>query len=85
MSEADNLWIAVGYVMVTGDLQAAFLVDARKYADDAAARQVIKEAGAELRRREMAGQFEFRDVRADQTAPFDLPSWDEYRSQVLDG
>jgi hypothetical protein len=85
MAEADNLWVGVGYVMVDHDLQAAFVVDARRYADHAAAFSVMKEAESELRRRDVAGQFEIREVRADQTVPFDLPSWDEYRSQVLDG
>jgi hypothetical protein len=83
MTEADNLWVGVGYVIVDGDMRAAFVVDARRYADDAAAREVIKEAGAELRRREMAGQFEFLDVRADQPVPSNLPTWDEFKAREL--
>jgi hypothetical protein len=84
MDEPDNLWVSLGYVLVDGDLKAAFVIDARRYADGAAAREVIKEAGAELRRRGIAGQFEMREIRADQSVPFDLPTWDRYRSQALD-
>jgi hypothetical protein len=83
MAEADNLWVGVGYVIVDGDMRAAFVVDARRYPDDAAAREVIKEAGAVLRERGIAGQFEFWDVRADQPVPSNLPSWDEYKAQEL--
>lgn len=84
MTEADNLWVGIGYVMVDGDLKAAFVVDGRRYGDDAAARAVIKEAGAVLREREMAGQFEFHDVTADEPIAYDLPDWDEYQT-VLHG
>ncbi|GAA1604740.1 hypothetical protein GCM10009804_71240 [Kribbella hippodromi] len=84
MDEPDNLWVGLGYVQVDGDLKAAFIVDARRYADAGAAREVIRDAGAELRRRGIAGQFEMREIRADQPLPFDLPTWDEYLSQQLD-
>lgn len=85
MTDADNLWVGIGYAMVDGDLKAAFVVDARRYADDAAAREVIKEAGIALRERGHAGQFEFHEVVADEPVPFDLPGWDEYRDRVLHG
>ncbi|HZX09006.1 hypothetical protein [Kribbella sp.] len=84
MTEPDNLWVGVGYVMDDGDMKAAFVVDARKYADDAAAREVIKVAGAVLRERSIDGQFEFWDVRSDQRVPTGLPSWDEYRDRMPD-
>jgi hypothetical protein len=85
MTDADNLWIGIGYVTTDGDLRAAFVVDARGYVDDSAARDVIKQAGAVLRERQMAGQFEFHEVSADEPVPFDLPGWDEYRDGTLRG
>ncbi|GAA1110128.1 hypothetical protein GCM10009630_03940 [Kribbella jejuensis] len=85
MTDADNLWVGIGFVQVDGDLKAAFVVDARRYADDAAARVVISEAGALLRERELAGQFEFHDLDADEPVPYELPNWDEYRKHVLHG
>lgn len=84
MTNVDNLWVGIGYATAKSDLKARFVVDARRYADDAAARVVIKGAGAELRRRGIAGQFEMRAIRADQPLPFDLPTWDQYKSQRLD-
>jgi hypothetical protein len=85
MTDADNLWVGIGYAVVDGDLKAAFVVDARRYTDDTAAREVIKEAGTALRERGQAGQFEFHEVTADEPVPFDLPGWDEYRDRVLRG
>jgi hypothetical protein len=85
MPEADNLWIAVGHVLVDHELEAAFVIDARQYADHESAFEVFKVAEAELRRRDVGGQLEIREVRPEQTVPFDLPNWDDYRRVVLGG
>ena len=82
---AGTRWVGIGYAMADGDLKAAFVVDARRYADDTAAREVAKEAGTALRERGQAGQFEFHEVTADEPVPLDLPGWDEYRDRVLHG
>lgn len=85
MPEADNLWIAVGHVLVDHELEAAFLIDARQYADYESAFEVFKAAEAELRRRDLGGQLEIREIKRDQPVPFDLPDWDDYKRDVLGG
>jgi hypothetical protein len=61
---------------------AVFVVDARRYADDAAARAVIREADAALREREVAGRFEFHDVGPDEPVPYERPYWNEYQKSA---
>ena len=82
MAKPDNLWICIVYIKGDDDDYAAeFLIDARLYVDDAAARAVVSDANAELQRHSVAAWLDFTRVSLDQPVP-ELPSWDEYRRRA---
>ncbi|MGH3384602.1 MAG: hypothetical protein ACRDO1_08515 [Nocardioidaceae bacterium] len=82
MNEPDNLWACIIHVKKPGgDVVAVFVIDARRYADDQAARAVISEAGQFLDDRRVPAEFEYIQVRSDQPLP-DLPTWEDYQHQI---
>ncbi|MPZ93556.1 MAG: hypothetical protein GEU96_01320 [Propionibacteriales bacterium] len=82
MNDFDNLWACIVHVKKPGgDVVTVFVIDARRYADDQAARDVISEAGQFLDDRRVPAEFEYIQVRRDQPLP-DLPTWEDYQRQT---
>jgi hypothetical protein len=63
---------------------AAFVIDGRKYEDSESVLAAVREAWDELERRRIPGDVETSRLSPTEP-PLDLPSWDDYRQQLLEG
>ena len=62
-------------------MRPAFVLDGRDYRDASALEADQEEADAELSRRRVAGEWEYRPVRPDEPRSH-LPSWREFQARL---